>query len=146
LLHQKRLEKGLSDVEVAEAIDLPVMWLHDVEHHDDEHQNNLGLSKFEKLCSIVGANFYVIVSDYCDVGKSCEVLGDYAGLRRHEIIAKRRRELGISISEVSDAVGFFEDAIEKVEATYEGLDNLNLDFLRDLSKLLRVPATLLVFS
>jgi transcriptional regulator with XRE-family HTH domain len=67
-------------------------------------------------------------------------------MRRNEIIAQRRAELGLSIREVGDAVGYEDVAIQQIEETHEGLDAYCLHFLKDLSAVLQLPATLLIFS
>ncbi|HZE92913.1 MAG TPA: hypothetical protein VE029_14565, partial [Rhizobacter sp.] len=52
-LRGKRLEMGLSDVEVAERLGLTVFELGDIEQHDDELETAVSLRTARRLCSLL---------------------------------------------------------------------------------------------
>ena len=112
-IKEKRIGKGLSDIEFSSMIGLNVSWVGDLESYEDE-LDTLSLSRLKRMCEVLSINpvdiFRAVASDLSD-------------LPLFALIKKRREEKGYSIKELADRVGYETSVIEALENNKD-LDNV----------------------
>jgi transcriptional regulator with XRE-family HTH domain len=103
-----REAKGLSEVQVAERIrpsfQDSLLW--DFEGFDDNDIDGWSIHDFKKYCAVLG----VQPTEYADIP-----LTDIHQLPLHELVQKRREEMRISVSELSDHIGYEESVVDALE-------------------------------
>lgn len=112
-LKEKRIEKGMSDVEFSNMIRLDVCWVGDLESYEDE-LDTLSISRLKRICKVLGIHpadiFRAVASDLNDLSLSA-------------LIKRRREEKGYSIEELANRIGYETVVIEALENNKD-LDNV----------------------
>jgi transcriptional regulator with XRE-family HTH domain len=145
LLEKHRIEMNISEFELSEKTGLTLGWIYDLEKYNDEYSSNLQIGVLKKLCHILKLNFAAVVSEYCGPIQTEFSSSNYLACTPKDIVRLRRTELNLTIAEISEAVGFEESSLEKIENDDEAIFLMNLDFLRDFVKVLKIPPLLLLF-
>lgn len=132
----KRIEKGLSKADLAALIatDFQESLLWDFESGDDSDIDGWPIQDFKKYCEILD----IEPSEYALVPVS-----DLSNMPLPMLIKSRREEMGYSIQELSELIGFEEDVIIAIEE--ERNDTIvALVVIKNLSLTLGLPFQLLL--
>jgi len=134
---EARESKGLSEVQVAEQIGPSfqdsLLW--DFESFDDNDLDGWSLPDFKKYCSTLG----VVPTDYVDIAMS-----DLHNLPLPELILKRRTEMGLSVSNLSDLIGYEEVVIEALEGRHPDIGQVCMHALKKTAMHLNIPFRVLL--
>src|SRR5437899_777466 len=103
IIRDRRLELGLSDVDVADKLGLTVSGLGDIELHDDELETAVPLGTVRRLCSLLGLPLRQVLK--MPVGEASR---GSEGQRPGEIVRRRREQSGYSQLDLAERVGFDE--------------------------------------
>ena len=111
---QKRIEKGLSEADVASLIspDFQESLLWDFESGDDNDIDGWSIQDFKRYCETLN----ITPSEYATLPVS-----GMGPMPLSALIKTRREEMGYSISELSELIGFEENVIRAIE---EGRDDV----------------------
>ncbi len=103
-----REAKGLTEAQVAQKIgvDFQESLLYDFEGGDDNDIDGWSVQMFKAYCNLLN----VAPTDYIDIP-----IQDLQQLPLHELVQKRRQEMGLTIAELSDLIGYEESVIEALE-------------------------------
>jgi transcriptional regulator with XRE-family HTH domain len=106
VIRDRRLELGLSDVEVAEKLGLTPSGLGDLELYDDELETAVSLGTVRCLCSLLGLSLRQVLK---------MPVGDATRPSEHqlpgEVMRLRREQSGVSQLDLAERVGS-EEAVE----------------------------------
>ena len=133
---QRRLGKGLSEVEVAELIskDFQASLLWDFEAGDDTDIDGWSIQEFKKYCEVLE----IPPEKYAEIPAS-----NLSNLPLSALIKTRRKEMGYSIQKLSDEIGYEKVVIEAIEN-----DNRStvicLNVLKQLALVLGIPFQILL--
>jgi transcriptional regulator with XRE-family HTH domain len=99
---------GLSEAQVPQRIgsDFQESLLWDFEGGDDNDIDGWSVQDFKAYCNVLN----VAPTDYIDIP-----IQDLQQLPLHELVQKRRQEMGLTITELSDLIGYEESVIETLE-------------------------------
>ena len=127
----KRIEKGLSEKEVASQIsnDFQESLLWDFESGDDTDIDGWSIQEFKKYCELLDID----PSKYADIPVS-----DLSGLPLSSLVKTRREEMGYSITELSDLIGYEEAVILAIENEHEDVI-VCLNAIKQLAHILGIP-------
>lgn len=133
---QRRVEKGLSESELALQIssDFQESLLWDFEEGDDTDIDGWSIQDFKKYCEILEIN----PSEFADIPVS-----NMLNLSLASLVRTRRNEMGYSISELSDIIGFNEKVIRAIEEERSDVVVV-LHVLKQLSMALGIPFKMLL--
>ena len=133
---KKRLEKGLSEWELASLIgpDFQASLIWDFESGDDNDIDGLSIRDFKLYCKILGIN----PVEYADIPVS-----DLQELTLSSLIKTRRKEMGYSITDLSDWIGFDENVIRALEDNRDDVD-IALNAIKQLALVLGIPFRILL--
>ncbi len=133
---KRRLEKGLSEAELAILIssDFQESLLWDFESGDDMDIDGWSIRDFKKYCEILDIN----PPEYADIPVS-----DMLGLPLSLLVRTRRNEMGYSISELSDLIGYEEDVIYAIEEVRSDVV-IALNAIKQLALVLGIPFRVLL--
>jgi transcriptional regulator with XRE-family HTH domain len=133
---QKRIEKGLSESELALQISSnfqeSLLW--DFEAGDDTDIDCWSIQDFKKYCEILEID----PAAYADIPVS-----NILDLSLAALIKTRRYEMGYSIMELSDIIGFDENVIRAIEEERSDVI-VALHFLKQLALALGIPFKVLL--
>ena len=133
---QRRIEKGLSAAELAfqisEEFQESLLW--DFEAGDDTDIDGWSIRDFKKYCDILE----ISPAEFADVPVS-----DLLDLPLSSLVRTRRNEMGYSISELSDHIGFGEIVIKAIEENRSDVV-VALNVLKQLSLVLGIPFRVLL--
>jgi transcriptional regulator with XRE-family HTH domain len=127
---------GLSESQVAQRIspDFEESLLWDFEGGDDNDIDGWSLRDFKAYCNVLN----VPPTDYIDIP-----IQDLQQLPLHELVRKRREEMGRSSAELSDLIGYEESVIETLEnGRSDGTVCMNA--LKEIALWLDIPFRLLL--
>jgi ribosome-binding protein aMBF1 (putative translation factor) len=133
---QKRIEKGLSETELALQIssDFQESLLWDFEAGDDTDIDGWSIQDFKKYCDILEIDPTALadipVSNMLDLSLAA-------------LVRTRGNEMGYSISELSDIIGFEEKVIRAIEEERRDVV-VALHVLKQLSVTLGIPFKVLL--
>ncbi len=133
---KKRLEKGLSEAELTIRIspNFQESLLWDFESGDDTDIDGWSIQDFKKYCEILDLNptefASIPVSDLLDMPFSL-------------LVRTRRNEMGYSISELSEFIGYEEDVIQAIEEERDDII-IVLDVIKQLALTLCIPFRVLL--
>ena len=133
---KKRLEKGLSESELASLIgpDFQESLIWDFESGDDNDIDGMSIRDFKLYCKTLDIN----PVDYADIPVS-----DLQELPLSSLIKTRRKEMGYSITDLSDWLGFDENVILAVEENRDDVD-IALNAIKQLALVLGIPFRILL--
>ncbi len=133
---EKRIEKGLSESELSALIspNFQESLLWDFESGDDNDIDGWSIREFKRYCDVLE----VKPSDYADVAVS-----DLVDLPLANLIRTRRKEMGYSIGDLSDLIGFEENVIHSIENEQDDIV-VALNAIKQLSLILCIPFRLLL--
>lgn len=141
IIRDKRLELGLSDVEVAEKLGLTPSALGDLELHDDELETAISLGTVRRLCNLLGLSLRQIlnipVSDATLLSEE-----QWPG----EVLKLRREQSGQSQLDLAERVGFDEATIRSLETVPSFGNTLPIFLLKDIEVELELPEGSLVLA
>lgn len=133
----RRLELGLSDKDVSDQVGIGQYSYGDIEFHDDEFITQISLGEAKRVCAVLGL----------DLNKLLAIEKSSSGSElRNELLHHRRIELGVSVQDLSDKIGFYPEVIEKIEKDANGVDDLPIEVVNDIAKLLELPLEKLLRS
>lgn len=141
IIRDRRLELGLSDVDVAEKLRLTVYELGDIELHDDELETTVPLGTVRRLCSLLGLSLRQVLK--MPVGETSSVS---EGQRPGEVVRRRREQSGYSQLDLAERVGFDEATIKSLEAMPSFGNMLPVFLLKDIEAELGLPEGSLVLA
>lgn len=140
----RRKEFGLSDIDVSKSAGLSIHEYGDLEQHADEIFTVTEFHKVKKLLQVLKLDFFELTETgcaFCDEGHP--YVKDYS-LPRHELICKKRDDIGISREELGDRLGFYEIEIENLESDPNQLDTWPIELIKNLSNEINVPLQILL--
>lgn len=126
-IRMRRLELGLSDVEVATRSGLSVDEYWDLERNPEEIYMVTCLADIGRVCRILGLR----LGDVFQLPQCTQRL-------EHDSIQRRREELGWSASELSNRVGISEVTISQAESSPATLQTWVLDPVLALAHVLKL--------
>lgn len=128
-LKQKRIEIGLSDVELAETIGITVSSLYDIEDIDENDIQGLTILQLIKMCHAL---------EILPVDIYHAIISDLKTLSLQEIIKKRRDEKGLSIDKLAELIGYNFSFVESIEKN-GNLNDVCLNLLKNIANELDLP-------
>jgi transcriptional regulator with XRE-family HTH domain len=133
---QKRIDKGLSESEVAFQIspDFQESLIWDFEAGDDSDIDGWSIQDFKKYCEILEID----PIEFADIPVS-----NMLDLSLASLVCARRKEMGYSISDLSDIIGFDEKVIRAIEEEQSDVV-IALHSLKQLSVALGIPFRMLL--
>jgi transcriptional regulator with XRE-family HTH domain len=141
IIRDRRLELGLSDVEVAEKLGLTPSGLGDLELHDDELETAISLGTVRCLCSLLGLSLRQVLK---------MPVGDATLLSEEqwpgEVMRLRREQGGHSQLDLAERVGFDEATIKSLETIPSFGNTLPIFLLKDIEAELQLPEGSLVLA
>lgn len=141
IIRNRRLELGLSDVDVAEKLGVTVSGLGDIELHDDELETAVSLGTVRRLCSLLGLPLQQVLK--MPTGEPSRVFEEQ---RPGEVVRQRREQNGYSRLDLAERVGFDEATIESLETTPSFGNTLPIFLLKDIEATLEFPEGALVLA
>lgn len=138
VIAKRREELGYTQVEVEEKLGFSKMTLWDIEAHDSELENNLGIGEIRLLAIFLKIPILCLLGEFCPI---CKQQNEDIELDIDipQLIKYKREKKGLSLSELGDIVGVYNSVIEKIEKTPDGIEELNTVMLKALSKALDIP-------
>jgi ribosome-binding protein aMBF1 (putative translation factor) len=132
----KRIEKGLSEADLASLIspDFQESLLWDFESGDDTDIDGWPIQDFKKYCKILD----ITPSDYATIPVS-----NLNTMPLSTLVKTRREEMGYSIYELSELIGFEENVIKAIEEEREETI-VALAAIKHLSLTLGIPLRVLL--
>src|ERR1700676_366490 len=126
VIQKAREQAGMSDTEAAARSGLSIYEYGDVEAHDDEFTTAIPLSAARPICRALHLNLEELLALEPLAGADLRSAfpADLAGLSRNVVLRKKRESLGLSVTEMADAIGFEDTAIERAEADNDYLETL----------------------
>lgn len=140
----RRKELGLTDIEVAKLVELSIYEYGDVEQHAHEIFEVVALQEAKKICIALGFVFFELFDMHCAFCVEGKPHTEDLSLLRNELIASRRKKLGLSREELGNRVGFYEVEIENLENNPEHIEAWPIDFIKDLAVIIDVPIQILM--
>jgi transcriptional regulator with XRE-family HTH domain len=133
---EKRLGKGLSEAELASRIrpDFQESLIWDFESGDDNDIDGMSIRDFKLYCKTLD----IEPSEYAEIPVS-----DLKELPLSSLIKTRREELGYSISDLSDYIGFEKIVIQAIEEDRDD-DVIALNAIKQLALVLGLPLRILL--
>ena len=133
ILRNKRLELGMSDVDVARQAGLSIAAFGDIELHDEELEMAVSLGTARRLCDLLGLSLRQVLEIPAIEGtcRSDKAPG--------EIINTKREHAGYTRLELADRVGFDEATIESLEAEPSFGNTVPIFLLKDIEVALELP-------
>jgi transcriptional regulator with XRE-family HTH domain len=141
VIKKAREQAGMSDTEAAARSSLSVYEYGDVEAHEEEFTTAIPLSAARAICKTLRLKLAELLSlePLSSVDLRSDLPADLAGLPRNVVLRKRRESLGLSVTDVADAIGFEDVAIEQAEADNGHLDTLPVSVVAELAERLQLP-------
>ena len=132
----KRLEKGITEAELASRIapDFTESLIWDFESGDDHDIDGWPIQDFKKYCEILDID----TTEFCDIPVS-----DLKDLPLSLLVKTRRTEMGYSISDLSDRIGFEENVIYAVEQERDDV-TVALRALKNIALELDIPLRMIL--
>ena len=133
---KRRVEKGLSESELASRIspDFQESRIWDFESGDDNDIDGMSIRDFKLYCKILDIN----PVDYADIPVS-----NLQELTLSSLIKTRRKEMGYSITDLSNWIGFDENVIRAIEDNRDDVD-IALNAIKQLALVLGIPFRILL--
>jgi DNA-binding Xre family transcriptional regulator len=132
-LKQKRIAKGMSDVELSKITGISTNNIFDLEEYENEI-DMYAMNRIKALCDALSIKMSDIFEQLTD---------DYKDLSSSEIVMRRRSEMGISVKELSDRIGYEEIVIEVIENNGD-LQQVCLDAFKNIACQLDLPLSFLL--
>lgn len=131
----KRIEKGLSENEVANQIKdgFQSSLFYDFELRDDNDIDGLSICDYKKYCSILD----IPATSFADIPAT-----NLYSLKLSELIKSRRTEKGYSIDDLAERIGY--DSIVVVALENDEYDDVVLDVIKGVAYELDLPLRLLL--
>jgi len=142
-IRDRRIELGLSDVEVARRSGLSIHEYCDAEWHDNELLAVVNLRNLKQLCLVLDLDPFDVLEFKCAFCTGSGYLPEYH-LPRNEIVRRQRLVKGWSVKELGDKIGFYEEVIQHIEIDADYLDSWSANLVKDLAKHLDVPPQVLL--
>jgi transcriptional regulator with XRE-family HTH domain len=141
IIRDRRLELGLSDVEVAEKLGLTPSGLGDLELHNDELETAVSLGTVRCLCSLLGLSLWQVLE--MPVGEVTHLSKEqWPG----ELVRLWREQSGYSQLDLAERVGFDEATIKWLETIPSFGNTLPIFLLKDIEAELKLPEGSLVLA
>jgi DNA-binding XRE family transcriptional regulator len=133
---QKRLDKGLTTVQLAKLISdnfqESLFW--DFEGFDDNDIDGWSISDFKRYCEILGIN----PTDFADIP-----ISNLSHLTLPILVKTRREEKNISVEDLSESIGYYPEVIEAIENDRKDVV-VCLDVLKAIARELDIPFRVLL--
>lgn len=143
-IEARRLELGLSDVEVAHQIRLSIYEYGDIEYYADEIFRVIPLYHVKKLCKILQIDFFTLFEKPCVFCEEGATDVDDNFLRRDLLIHKKRETLGLSKEELGNRLGFYGAEIDLIETYTAHLESWVIENIFELAIQLQIPYQVLL--
>lgn len=144
IIKNRRIELGLAESEITSFVGLMRSEYSDIELHEDEIFTVIKLCNVKKLCEFLGLDLFALLNLKCSFCEEGMPFAEEFSLPRNELIATRRRKMGISIDELAERIGFNEVEIENLEKNPDHLEAWPIDFIKDLASAIDVPIHILM--
>lgn len=141
---KRRIELGLTDSDISSRVGLTRSEYSDIELHEDEICTVTDLCRVKKICEVLGFDLLDLLEQKCAFCEEGMSFAEEFSLPRNELIANRRREMGISMEALGERVGFYEAEIERLEKNPDHLETWPIDFIKDLATVIDVPIQILM--
>lgn len=141
---KRRFELGLTESDISNNVGLSRSEYSDIELHEDELCTVTDICRFKKICEVLGFDLLELLEQKCAFCEEGASFVEEFSLSRNELIASRRRKMGISREELGERVGFYEAEIENLEKNPEHLETWPVDFIKDLAAIIDVPVQILL--
>lgn len=141
-LRGRRLALGLSDVNLANVLDITVESYDDLEGYADELNTVLPVSRARLLATALNTSLLELYGLPCAFCTEDRPYLDFYLLKRNEIIRQARRNLKLSEAELSGRVGVKVTAIQQLEERPDYIEDWVLDDIFPLAKELSLPLQL----
>lgn len=139
----RRLELGLSDVEVARSSGLSIHEYFDIELHANEVLEVTHLRNVRELCVTLKLDAFDLLDLECAFCAGTLFLSDYL-LPRNKIVERRRLAKGWSVEDLADRIGFHNEIIDQMESDPNQLDLWSPDLVKQLAIQLDVAPQILL--
>jgi DNA-binding XRE family transcriptional regulator len=143
-IKRRRKELGLSDTEVANKVGLSIHEYGDVEQHADEIFAVVELLRVKEICQMLKFDFFELFDMNCSFCREGNQHLESYSLPRNDLIRKRRIEMGLSVEELGDRIGFEETAVKDMEKDTDYLETWPINYVKDLSAITSVPFQILL--
>ena len=141
---KRRIELGLTESDISSRVGLTRSEYSDIELHEDELYTVTDLCRVKKICEILGFDLLELLEQKCVFCEEGVSLAEVFLLPLNELIANRRREMGISMDELGERVGFYKAEIENLEKNLTHLETWPIDYIKDLATAIDVPIQILI--
>jgi transcriptional regulator with XRE-family HTH domain len=142
IIRERRLELGLSDVDVAKKLGLTIHEYGDIEQHDHELIEVVSIGTTHRLCDLLGLSLQQVFK----ISSVDEASHLFDGKRPGELVMQRREQKGYSVSDLAQRVGFDETTIESLETIPSFGNSLPVFLLNDIETELGLPEGSLVIA
>lgn len=139
----RRREMNLSHDDVAERTGMSFNEYWDLEQHADEAEEVVDLAQLKAVCGVLGLDLLTLFDVACSFCDKRGFKEEYL-LQRSDLIRIRRVDLGLSVHELADYVGFEDAAIVDMEANSAFLETWSINLIRKLADRLGIPLQVLL--
>ena len=146
LIKAGRNRLGMSETEAAEKIGLTIYEYGDIEQHEDEIFTVAHLSQVKRLCNILGIGIFELLNMECAFCANDETFTEEYNLSRHDLIQRRRVDLGLTQDDLGNQIGFETVAIKDMETNPGFLENWSFELVRNLGSILNIPTQILMLE
>jgi transcriptional regulator with XRE-family HTH domain len=143
-IRARRVELGLSVLELATKADLSVAEYDDIEDYADEATTVAHVRKLKLICQLLGLQLLELLGVPCDFCETHQRYSEDYRLPRNRLIASRRDALGLSRLELADKLGFYEQAVIEMEEREDFLESWSIELVSKLSGVIGVPLHVLL--
>jgi transcriptional regulator with XRE-family HTH domain len=143
-IKERRESLGRSMDEVAAEIGLTWNEYWDVEAHADEIETAVALMHVKSLCRVLGFHFFDLFAIQCPFCHDATLVSTEYSLPRNQLIRQKREEKKLSISELADRLGFYDEAVEKMERDPDFLETWPMEHISNLAREIGVPVQILL--
>ncbi len=143
LIKERRIELGLTDRNLAKLAGLSIHEYADIEDDPTEAITVLPLKDLRNICTVLRLNLSTLL-------RCAEILNDENSnntlelMPLNELIKKQRETLGLTMDELGDKIGFYEQAILDMESSCDYLEGWSIDLICHLCTELRIPLSVVI--
>lgn len=143
-IKMRRIELGLTESDMSSRVGLTRSEYTDIELHEDEIISTTDLGRVKKICEVLGFDIFELLEQKCTFCVEGMPFAEDYSLPRNELIANKRRGMGISMEELGERIGFYEAEIELLEKDPDHLDTWPIDYIRDLAAVIDLSVQVLM--
>jgi transcriptional regulator with XRE-family HTH domain len=139
IIKDRRIQKAMSQDDVARAAGLSWNEYFDIELHSDEAFVVTPLSQLKTLCRVLDLPLLELVGEPCSICSAGSPQSHLTPIARHLLIRDHRERHGLSQEELAERLGYENMVIVEMERNEEYLEQLTIEEIRALSRELDAP-------